>query len=79
MKDNIYITSVGGTLIYKDNDENTYKIRTLENGKQHEILKNYYDKEELEEIISPCPNTIEIHIGQCFWWVSYAIKLPVDI
>jgi SAM-dependent methyltransferase len=72
--DNIYMNSIGGTLVKKDSDENTYKIRTLENGMQHEILKNYYDKKELDEIFSPYSNNLEIHIGQCFWWLSYTIK-----
>jgi ubiquinone/menaquinone biosynthesis C-methylase UbiE len=44
LADNVYIESVGGTLTQKENDaQNTYKIRTLENGTQFEIIKNYYN------------------------------------
>lgn len=39
MADNIYIKSIGGTLIYKENDPNTYKLRTLDNGTKYEIIK----------------------------------------
>ncbi|NRG48465.1 class I SAM-dependent methyltransferase [Bacillus sp. CRN 9] len=72
--DNMYIETLGGTLIRKENDENTYKIRTLENGSQFEIIKNYYTETELREIFAPLSNDLVIHVGQCFWWLSYNVK-----
>ena len=74
ISDNMYIESIGGSLINKENDENTYKIRTLENGTQYEIIKNYYTQKELEDIFAPYSNNLKIHIGQCFWWLTYKIK-----
>ncbi|EJR42887.1 class I SAM-dependent DNA methyltransferase [Bacillus cereus group sp. BceL296] len=74
MADNIYIKSIGGTLIYKENDPNTYKLRTLDNGTKYEIIKNYYTEEELKNIFIPVSNDLQIYMGQCFWWVSYKIK-----
>jgi len=72
--DNIYMDSMGGTLVHKENDPNTYKIRTLDNGTKYEIIKNYYTEEELKDIFIPISNDLQIYMGQCFWWVSYKIK-----
>ncbi|MEG7894754.1 class I SAM-dependent methyltransferase, partial [Bacillus cereus] len=74
MADNIYTESIGGTLAHKENDPNTYKIRTLDNGTKYEIIKNYYTEEELKDIFIPVSSDLQIYMGQCFWWVSYKIK-----
>lgn len=42
MVDNMYNAGVGGELVTKSGDNNTYKIRTLANGRAYEVLKNYY-------------------------------------
>lgn len=72
--DNVYDESIGGILVQKENDENTYKNRTLEDGSQYEVLKNYFNKKELQEIFKSYSRGLDIHIGKCFWWVSYRIK-----
>ncbi|WP_257133400.1 hypothetical protein [Bacillus wiedmannii] len=74
MADNIYMDSMGGNLVHKENDPNTYKIRALDNGNKYEIIKNYYTEEELKDIFIPISNDLQIYIGLCFWWVSYKIK-----
>jgi len=74
MAENVYMESIGGTLVYKDNDPNTYKMRTLDNGTKYEIIKNYYTEEELKSIFVPISNDLQIYMGQCFWWISYKIK-----
>ncbi len=74
LADNMYNESVGGTLVQKLNDENTYKVRTLDGGSQYEILKNYFSKTELRELFEPYSCDLEVHIGRCFWWVYYRAK-----
>lgn len=74
ISDNLFLDNIGGILIKKENDENTYKIRLLENGTQYEVIKNYYDKRELEDIFAPYSDNLKIHIGHCFWWLSYTVK-----
>jgi len=53
--------------------EDRYAIRTLSDGTQHRIIKNYYSEEELDEYFSRHSKNLEIHIGKCFWWVSYRL------
>ncbi|MEH7464710.1 hypothetical protein V7166_22480 [Bacillus thuringiensis] len=74
MVDNMYNEGMGGTLISKPDDENTYKIRSLASGQQYEIIKNYYSKEELTTIFEPFAVDLEIHMNTCFWIVTYKVK-----
>lgn len=76
MADNMNVTDVGGNLITKHGDENTYKLRTLKDGTQQEILKNYFTKDELFQIFKQYdPELTEksIFIGRCFWYMTYKI------
>lgn len=74
MADNVFNPSVGGELVRKEDDENTYKLRTLEDGSEHLIVKNYPTPKELVGVFSkysPDFNTQNIHYGSHFWYVDY--------
>lgn len=76
MADNVFQKGVGGTLIEKPGDENTYKLRTLEDGTTHEVLKNYSTKQQLHDIFSQYDHNLSangIFYGQCYWYVMYKI------
>lgn len=75
MVDNMFNEGIGGTLISKPSDDNTYKIRSLADGEQYEIIKNYYSKEELSTIFEPFAVDLEIHMNTYFWLLSYKVKL----
>lgn len=72
--DNVYVEGVGDTLVSHEGNPDTYKLRQLENGTTYEILKNYYSENELREIFEEYTDTLEIHMGECFWWVRYHVK-----
>lgn len=72
--DNTYIEGIGGKLQTKQDDPNTYKLRTLNDGSQHLIVKNYFTTEELAELFgahSKGVNEKNVFMGHCFWWISY--------
>ncbi len=72
--DNTYIEGIGGRLETKPDDPNTYKLRTLNDGTQHLIVKNYFTAEELVEYFSACSVGIDeknMFMGKCFWWINY--------
>jgi SAM-dependent methyltransferase len=71
--DNVYMEGIGGELIHKPGDLNTYKKRTLSDGSTYEIIKNYYSEDELREIFKDYSRDIEIIFGKCFWRVKYRI------
>ena len=75
--DNTYIEGVGGRLVTKDGDPNTYKLRTLNDGSQHLIVKNYFTAEELVELFSRHIDGVtagDVFHGRCFWWISYTLE-----
>jgi len=75
--DNTYIEGVGGRLVAKEGDPNTYKLRTLNDGSQHLIVKNYFTAEELVELFSRHTDVVtagDVFHGRCFWWISYKLK-----
>jgi SAM-dependent methyltransferase len=74
--DNVYIPGLGGELISKDDDENTYKLRTLKDGSRFVIVKNYFTLEELVDIFSlhaPGFSEDNVYYGTCFWYVDYEL------
>jgi len=72
MADNVYVfPGIGGELIKKDNCEDTFKLRKLSNGSKYEVLKNYYDENQLRKIFEPFSREFNITMGNCFWWCSY--------
>jgi ubiquinone/menaquinone biosynthesis C-methylase UbiE len=74
--DNTFIEGIGGDLIRKADDPNTYKLRTLNDGSKHLIVKNYFTEDELVELFSPYEKhfTYEnVFLGKCFWWVKYSV------
>jgi SAM-dependent methyltransferase len=71
MADNTYVPGIGGELLHKPDEEDTYKCRTLSDGSQYEVLKNYYDADQLHQIFDSRTLTLDVHIGQYFWWIAY--------
>jgi SAM-dependent methyltransferase len=73
MADNVYLPGVGGELVTRPGMQDTFKLRELSDGKKYEVLKNYYDAEQLRTILSPISTALNIQIGQHFWWVNYHV------
>ncbi|MBI2140140.1 class I SAM-dependent methyltransferase [Candidatus Woesearchaeota archaeon] len=66
--DNNFDKNVGGRLIRPKGSENTYKIRSLRDGKGYKILKNYFSKKELFGIFKISFSTSVFH-----WWSAARI------
>lgn len=74
MADNVFNEGIGGKLVHDKKYHNTYKIRTIESGKQYKVLKNYYSEQEIRKILDRSVNILEIYFGNCFWYVYYKVK-----
>lgn len=74
MADNIYLEGVGGELILKEGEEDTYKIRKLADGTEYEVIKNYYSEEDLKRIFEKKSIGLNVYMGKCFWWIEYFVK-----
>jgi SAM-dependent methyltransferase len=73
MADNVYLPGIGGELIERPGVADTFKMRTLSDGSRQAVLKNYYSAAELKDILQRLATDLKVHVGQCFWWVSYII------
>ena len=77
LADNVLVPDVGGELIGRAGDDNTYRHRTLRDGSEHVIIKNYYSAEDLMAIFGqhvPGLSAANVFIGQHFWYITY--RLP---
>ncbi|MBI3459527.1 class I SAM-dependent methyltransferase [Candidatus Acetothermia bacterium] len=73
MADNVYIPGIGGELVTRPGSEDTFKLRELSDDSKHEVLKNYHSADQLQNIFAPRTRDLKIHVGQCLWWISYAL------
>lgn len=74
MCDNVLVPGLGGELIIKPGQEDTFKLRTLSDGTTYEVLKNYYSLSELKKIFAPVSRELNIEMSGNYWRVCY--KLP---
>ena len=77
LADNVLVPGVGGELLSRAGDDNTYRRRTLRDGSEHVIIKNYYSAEDLMAAFSqhvPGLSAANIFTGQYFWYIAY--RLP---
>jgi len=74
--DNKNIRGIGSPLIKKRGDADTYKLRTLRDGSQHVVLKNYYSTRELVSLFGGYVRGFtseNVFQGHCFYWISYQL------
>lgn len=72
--DNNLITEIVPVLDWDEGHINSYVNRRLENGEQYRILKNYYDRQELVDIMASW-GRLETIIFETYYW---AIVLYLD-
>lgn len=70
LADNSFVPDFGGRFLEVEGDPDTYRMRTDEQGNEHQILKNYYSEEEFRAML-PGASNLDVHIGPCYWWVRY--------
>jgi hypothetical protein len=73
MADNMYMPGVGGELVSKPGTDDTFKLRSLADGTQYEVLKNYFTQQELTGLFAPHARDLDVHMGECYWWLSYTL------
>jgi SAM-dependent methyltransferase len=69
--DNVFVPGVGGDLLSREGTDDTFKRRTLDDGTEHEIVKNYFTEAELRSVLAPRSDHLHLHVGTCFWWARY--------
>ncbi|MFZ5807532.1 MAG: hypothetical protein ACOY3I_10050 [Verrucomicrobiota bacterium] len=72
--DNQFIEGSSTPISRTDADGNTYQNRTLQNGEQHEILKNFPTEQELVQTFREQGKDIHYHDFIYFWSADYRVK-----
>jgi len=63
-----------GKFIQKKGTEDTWKRRKLQNGEEYDVLKNYFTKNELEDVFSKYAKNLDIQYLTNFWIAGYHLK-----
>jgi len=79
LADNVYVEGKGGQLLAPPGAEDTYRLRALPDGKRYTVLKNYFRREELESIFTPCARRMTLHMGGAYWWLHYTLRKQAPV
>jgi SAM-dependent methyltransferase len=71
--DNSYVQTSSTPLSRRDADGNTYQLRQLDDGSQHEVLKNFPTREQALELIGPEARDVQWHRFTHYWALSYRL------
>jgi SAM-dependent methyltransferase len=75
--DNIYIEGNSTPISRNDVNGNTYQLRKLRDGTQHEILKNYPSLSQINDRLQPFAYNIKSKQMEYYWYIEYKNKPQV--
>ena len=68
--DNLYVDDSSLPITRTDADGNTYQTRRLDSGETFEVLKNFYDGTELEQLARVHASHVEVHLLTYYWFMQ---------
>jgi demethylmenaquinone methyltransferase/2-methoxy-6-polyprenyl-1,4-benzoquinol methylase len=71
--DNRYVEGSSTPVSRTDADGNTYQSRTLSDGSQHEVLKNFPTADELRAAVEPHAREVRVNVLDYYWWLDYTL------
>jgi hypothetical protein len=75
--DNAYVEGSSTPISRQDSDGNTYQLRRLDDGSEHEVLKNFPSNSNLHASLSDYATDISVKQLQYFWMAEYkTIEMP---
>jgi ubiquinone/menaquinone biosynthesis C-methylase UbiE len=72
--DNSYAEGSSTPISRRDNEGNTYQIRTLASGEKHEVLKNFPSALELTEAVRPVAREAHLESLAYYWLLVFTLK-----
>ena len=73
LADNIRQPHETDPLIPRAGTADTYEVRSLPDGSQFEIVKNYFAPGQFERIVPPAARDLRVQFGKTWWWLTYAL------
>jgi hypothetical protein len=71
--DNLYVDDSNLPISRTDADGNTYQDRRLDSGQIFEVLKNFYDGDELKSLVRPFAAKIEVERLTYYWLLWFEV------
>jgi demethylmenaquinone methyltransferase/2-methoxy-6-polyprenyl-1,4-benzoquinol methylase len=71
--DNLYVEGSSTPISRTDEDGNTYQTRRLDDGSEHEVLKNFPTESELRAAVEPLASNVRVEFLQYYWILSYRL------
>ncbi len=72
--DNKFVPGSNTPISRTDDERNTYQIRRLEDGSEHEVLKNFPSEHEMRTFIENCADEISWTELTYYWFLAYKLK-----
>lgn len=72
--DNAYVEGSSTPISRRDEDGNTHQMRRLQDGSQHEVLKNFPTPSELRARMEPCAEDVQVIQLEYYWILLYRKK-----
>jgi SAM-dependent methyltransferase len=72
--DNSFVPNSSTPLSRQDVEGNTYQARTLDDGSQHEVLKNFPTREQAVALVEPVSSEVQWMPFAHYWLLSYQLK-----
>ena len=72
--DNSYVQTSSSPLTRRDAAGNTYQLRSLDDGSQHEVLKNFPTAEEARAVLGDSAEGFEWIEFTHYWVLSYSLR-----
>jgi len=73
MTDNNYVEGSSTPVSRKDEAENKYQLRKLEDGSEYEVMKNFYLEDDLKKIFKNYSSNLEIINLKYYWMIKYNV------
>ena len=74
MIDNSYVTGSSTPISRRDENGNTFQLRRLQDGSEHEVLKNFPSAEDLRNRLEPYARDVQVTQLSYYWIAQYKKK-----
>ena len=72
--DNSFVQTSSTPITRRDDDGNTYQLRTLDDGSTHEVLKNFPSFDEARALLGPRAHGAVWHDHVHYWLLEYRLR-----
>ncbi len=71
--DNAYVEGSSTPVSRVDANGDSYQLRKLADGTQHEVLKNFPSADELKRVVAPYARDATVVEYDYYWWLEYQV------